>query len=113
MDSIDLEQVALVASLQRQAGGNTAEVLDVVVDGIRERFKLRRLVQGAHRPGTNRPLDSDRAADRRRGLDRRSSIRGYLSPLFTRPRGQIMIVMAVVMVTAGSFVIKRITSIEL
>ena len=45
MDSRDLEQIALVASLQRQAGGNTAEVLDIAVGGIRERFKLRRLVK--------------------------------------------------------------------
>src|SRR5205085_8006376 len=45
MESGDLEQVALVASLQRQTGGNTAEVLDTVVDTIRERFELRRMVQ--------------------------------------------------------------------
>ena len=32
MDSKDLEQVALVAALQRETGGNTAEVLDRVTD---------------------------------------------------------------------------------
>ena len=37
----------------------------------------------------------------------------YLSPLLHTTGGQILIVTAVVMVTAGSFVIKRITSIEL
>ena len=45
MQSSDLEQVALVAALQRETGGNTAEVLDRVADTVRERFDLRRLVR--------------------------------------------------------------------
>src|SRR5205814_2429226 len=44
MDNRELEQVALVAALQRETGGNTAEVLDRVTDTIRERFELRRTV---------------------------------------------------------------------
>ena len=45
MASRDLEQVALLAELQRTAGGNAAEVLDTVVETLRERADLRRLVQ--------------------------------------------------------------------
>ena len=45
MANRDLEQVALLAELQRTAGGNSAEVLDTVVETIRERADLRRLVQ--------------------------------------------------------------------
>src|ERR687888_1502992 len=45
MESRELEQVALIAAVQRQSGGNTAEVLDRVTDTIRERFELRRTVQ--------------------------------------------------------------------
>ena len=45
MDSRELEQVALVAALQRETGGNTAEVLDRVTETIRERFELRRTVR--------------------------------------------------------------------
>jgi tight adherence protein B len=44
MDSKDFEHVALVASLQRETGGNTAEVIDTVTETIRERLELRRLV---------------------------------------------------------------------
>ena len=36
---------SLVAALQRETGGNTAEVLDRVAETIRERFELRRLVK--------------------------------------------------------------------
>ena len=45
MQSYDAEQVALVMRLQREAGGNTAEVLDRVVENIRGRMELRRLVR--------------------------------------------------------------------
>ena len=45
MDNIDVEQVAIVTRLQRSAGGNTAEVLDRVVENIRGRMELRRLVR--------------------------------------------------------------------
>ncbi len=45
MKSRDLEQVALLAELQRTAGGNAAEVLDTVVETLRDRADLRRLVR--------------------------------------------------------------------
>jgi tight adherence protein B len=44
MRSYDAEQIALVMRLQREAGGNTAEVLDRVAEVIRGRMELRRLV---------------------------------------------------------------------
>jgi tight adherence protein B len=44
MNSRDFEHVALVAALQRETGGNTAEVIDTVTETIRERLDLRRLV---------------------------------------------------------------------
>src|SRR2546430_4955152 len=46
MKSRDVEQVALVSSLQRETGSNSAEVLDRVIESIRERSALRRLVRG-------------------------------------------------------------------
>jgi tight adherence protein B len=112
MDSRDLEQIALVASLQRQAGGNTAEVLDVVVEAIRERFKLRRLVHA---------LTAQGRLSRWILIGLPIVVAGwmglvnphYLAPLFHTTGGQILLAMAVVMVIAGSLVIKRITSIEL
>jgi tight adherence protein B len=45
MANRDLEQVGLVAELQREAGGNSSEVVDRVAETIRERFELRRLVK--------------------------------------------------------------------
>ena len=45
MASKDLAQVALVATLQRETGGNTAEVLDRVTDTVRDRLALQRMIQ--------------------------------------------------------------------
>src|SRR5207248_3099909 len=42
MDCRDIEQIALVASLQQRSGGNMADVLERVGDGVRERADLRR-----------------------------------------------------------------------
>ena len=45
MDNQDLDQVALVARLQREVGSNSAEVLDRVIETVRGRMELRRLVR--------------------------------------------------------------------
>ena len=40
MANRDIEQVALLAELQRTSGGNSAEILDTVVGTIRERAEI-------------------------------------------------------------------------
>src|SRR5581483_88823 len=45
MDNSDLDQVALVARLQRETGSNAAEVIERVVETVRSRAELRRLVR--------------------------------------------------------------------
>ena len=45
MANRDLEQVVLIASLQRRAGGDAAEVLDRVTETVRGRQEVRRLVR--------------------------------------------------------------------
>ena len=44
MDNTDLDQLGLVARLQRDTGVSAAEVIDRVTETVRERFELRRLV---------------------------------------------------------------------
>lgn len=45
MDASDMEQVALVAGLNRRSGSNVSESLDRVADGARERADMRREVK--------------------------------------------------------------------
>ena len=111
MDSRELEQVALVAALQRETGGNTAEVLDRVTDTIRERFELRRTVQTLTAQGrlsrwvlTLLPVAL---------LAVITLVNpGYINILYSSLAGKILLVMAGISVTAGSVVIKRIVDIK-
>jgi tight adherence protein B len=111
MASKDVAQIAVVASLQRQTGGNTAEVLDRVTATVRERFELQRLVKTLTAQGrvsrwivTAIPLVLLAAITLLNPA--------YVSPLFHRPAGQALLVVAIVMVAAGSLVIRKIVDIE-
>ena len=111
MKNKDLGQVALVAVLQRETGGSTAEVLDRVVDTVRERQDLRRLVRTLTAAGRlSRWIVS--------GLPLVLILAitiinpGYLHPLFAHTGGQVMFVFAGILVISGSYVIKRIVDIK-
>ena len=111
MDNRDLEQVALIAALQRETGGNTAEVVDRVAETIRERFELRRLIRTLTAQGRmSRWVVSLLPV----GLLVIIMLvnPGYMTPLFQNPLGRMMLVGAAVMIIAGSVVIKKIVDIK-
>jgi tight adherence protein B len=111
MQSKEFEQVALVAALQRETGGNTAEVLERVTDTVRERLGLRRMVNTLTAQGrmsrwvlTAIPV----------GLLAAMSLINfdYVRPLYVQPLGQAALGLAAVMVVVGSLVIKKIVNIK-
>jgi tight adherence protein B len=111
MDNRDLEQIALVAELQRESGGNAAEVVDSVADTVRGRFELRRLISTLTVQGrmsrwivTALPI----------ALVVIISLinPNYMHPLWVRTIGKVMIVLAVLLVIGGSLVIKKIVDIK-
>jgi tight adherence protein B len=111
MKSRELEQVALVGALQRETGGNTAEVLDQVTDTIRERFELQRTVQTLTAQGrmsrwvlTALPLFL---------LLVITVINpSYMSVMYDSTGGRVVLVLSGISVICGSFVIKRIVNIK-
>ena len=72
MKSGDFQHVAMIATLQRETGGNTAEVMELVAETIRERLEIRQMVRALTAQGrlagfmlsgpARRPVD-DRLAD--------------------------------------------------
>jgi tight adherence protein B len=111
MANCDIEQFALLAELQRTAGGNSAEILDTVVSTIRERAEIRGLVRTLTAQGrmarwilTGLPI----------------FLAGFLllanpdvmKDFFTSSAGQVMLALAAAMVVAGSLVIQRIIDID-
>ncbi|MGH3078532.1 MAG: VWA domain-containing protein [Gaiellaceae bacterium] len=111
MESYDAEQVAMVMRLQREAGGNTAEVLDRVAETIRGRMELRRLVQVLTAQArisrwilTSLPIFLLVALTFTGG--------DYLDPLTSTLIGKISLVVGAVMVLIGSFWIKKIAEMD-
>ena len=111
MGSRDLQQVALLSELQRTAGGNSAEVLDTVVETIRERGEVRRLVRTLTAQG-------------RMARWILTAVPAFaasflwllqpeiMNPLFLTTGGHIALVVAATMVVIGSLMIQRIVEIK-
>ncbi|HSL64239.1 MAG TPA: type II secretion system F family protein, partial [Gaiellaceae bacterium] len=111
MKSRDLEQVALLAELQRTTGGNAAEVLDVVVGTVRERADIRRLVRTLTAQGRMARWILT-ALPAVVGLFTFMMQPDVMKPFLTSTAGQIALVVAGVLVAAGSMMIQRIVDIE-
>ncbi|HEY0387099.1 MAG TPA: type II secretion system F family protein [Gaiellales bacterium] len=112
MQNADLRQIAIVAQIQRQAGGNTAEVLDRVTENIRARAELRRMVKTLTAQGRlSRWIVTALPVFLLLAISVLNP--GYLHPLFHTTVGVVFFCMASVMVVAGSLLIKKIVKIEL
>jgi tight adherence protein B len=112
MQSVDFEHVALVASLQRETGGNTAEVIDRVTETIRDRLDLRRLVGSLTAQGR---LAGWIVSMLPVGLLVVISLINphYMHPMFHRAAGIVMLSIATAMVLAGTYFIRRIVDIKI
>ncbi len=111
MENRDLEQVALVAALQRETGGNTAEVLDRVDRDDPRAPELRRIVQTLTAQGRmSRWIVSLLPSCSARRSSRLNP--DYIEPLFTTTAARCCSSLAAVLVVAGSLVIKKIVNIK-
>jgi tight adherence protein B len=111
MASRDVEQLALVAQLQREAGGDAAEVVDRVAETVRERFDLRRLIQTLTMQGRmSRWIVSALPIVIVLAVTLENP--HYFHPLVDNLGGRIILGFAAAWAVAGSFVIKKIVEIE-
>ncbi|HTZ41253.1 MAG TPA: type II secretion system F family protein, partial [Syntrophales bacterium] len=111
VDCTDLKFFALSVIIQRQSGGNLAEILEKISSLIRERFKLHGKVKALT------------------GEARTSAIvlsilpflmgtaifvlnPNYLEVLFREPVGRVMVVVAGALMVVGIFAMKRMVSIK-
>jgi tight adherence protein B len=111
MKNRDLEQVALVAAVQSETGGNAAEVLDRVTESIRERHELRRLVRTLTAQGRlARWIVSGLPILLLLAIEVENP--AYVRPMFTHTIGLAVLMIGIVMIVLGSVVIGRIVDIE-
>jgi tight adherence protein B len=111
MRNRDLEQVALVAAVQSETGGNAAEVLDRVTDSIRERQELRRLIRTLTAQGRlARWIVSLLPVVLIIGIGLISP--DYMHPMFTHTSGLMALFFGACLIVAGSVAIGKIVDIE-
>jgi tight adherence protein B len=111
MESEDFSWVVMAIRIQREVGGNLAELLNTVSETLRDREYLRRQVRVLSAEGrfsgyvlTGLPvaLFCYMVAFKR----------DFIEPMFTTGTGYIMLGIAVCMLAAGSFVMSRLTKIK-
>ena len=110
--SPDFSLMVTAVLIQRQVGGNLAQILDTISDTINERIRMRREVMALTAQGR---ASGWVLAALPIGLAGILSIvnPGYLTPLFEDPIGRMAIGGALVMEVIGFFVIQRIVDIEI
>lgn len=111
MKSEDFQHVAIVAALQRETGGNTAEVIDLVAETVRERIEIRRMVRGLTAQGR---LSGGILSLLPVALLIFISLINphYVHPLFHSTTGLVALGGALTLVILGGLVIRKIVEIK-
>lgn len=109
--SADLAWLVMAIRVQREVGGTLSEVLETAVETMRERGRLRRHVRALSAEGRLSAWVLI-AMPILLALFMFTTRRQYLRPLYTTPIGVGMLVMAVLMMAAGTFWITRVVKVE-
>ena len=111
MPLVDVKFFVTAVMLQRETGGNLAEILDNLV--LRHPRALQDSTAGArlHRAGTphHGPPDGDAADHSRCALVLNPE---FIQPLFADPIGHTLLVAGITLQTIGYFVIRKIIKIQ-
>ena len=112
IDCDELKYFIVGVILQRETGGNLAELMDILANLIRERFKFEGKVQTLTAEGRFSavvliilPIAL--------GIFLFIRNPNFLNPLLTEPAGKLMIVLAAAGMVVGTFVIRRMVKIKI
>jgi len=108
---VDVKFFVTAVMLQRETGGNLAEILDNLSYVIRERFKIQRQVR-VHTAQGRLTMVLLKALPPTIVLVMMTINPGFIRPLFTDPIGHALIVGGITLQTLGYFVIRRIIRIQ-
>jgi tight adherence protein B len=108
---VDVKFFVTAVMLQRETGGNLAEILDNLSYVIRERFKILRQVR-VHTAQGRLTMVLLMALPPTMVVVMLVLNPGFIRPLFTDPLGHILIVGGIVLQTVGYFFIRRIIRIQ-
>jgi tight adherence protein B len=108
---VDVKFFVTAVMLQRETGGNLAEILDNLSYVIRERFKIQRQVR-VHTAQGRLTMVLLMALPPTIVLVMLTLNPGFIQPLFTDPLGHALIVAGITLQTIGYFFIRRIIRIQ-
>lgn len=108
---VDVKFFVTAVMLQRETGGNLAEILDNLSYVIRERFKILRQVR-VHTAQGRLTMVLLMALPPTIVVLMQLLNPGFIRPLFTEPLGHALIVGGITLQTMGYFVIRRIIRIQ-
>jgi len=108
---VDVKFFVTAVMLQRETGGNLAEILDNLSYVIRERFKILRQVR-VHTAQGRLTMVLLMALPPTIVVMMLMLNRGFIQPLFTDPLGHALIVGGITLQTMGYFVIRKIIRIQ-
>jgi len=108
---VDVKFFVTAVMLQRETGGNLAEILDNLSYVIRERFKIQRQVR-VHTAQGRLTMVLLMALPPGIVVIMLLLNRGFILPLFTDPLGHALIVAGITLQTVGYFFIRRIIRIQ-
>ena len=111
MESVDLRWMTTAIRIQRQVGGNLAEVMQTTVVTMRERAQLRRQVRALSAEGrlsgyilVALPILT--------GVWLFLTKRSYLAPLYTTPFGLVMLIGAGILLVLGALWMRSLMKME-
>lgn len=108
---VDVKFFVTAVMLQRETGGNLAEILDNLSYVIRERFKIQRQVRVYTAQGRLTMLLL-MGLPPMIVLIMRLMNPGFIQPLFSDPLGHALLVVGITLQTVGYFIIRRIIQIQ-
>ena len=109
---MDVKFFVTAVMLQRETGGNLAEILDNLSYVIRERFKILRQVRVYTAQGRLTMILLMAMPPHHRDGHACSSTRDSSSPYSRTPSGTLCMVMGITLQTVGYFVIRKIIRIQ-
>jgi tight adherence protein B len=112
VDAPDLKYFAVSVILQRETGGNLAEIIESIAYLIRERFKLRGKIRSLSAEGRLSGLILV-ALPFAIAVAFRFVRPDYIETLFIEPAGKIMLTISAVMMAIGILLIRKIVNIKI
>ena len=110
--NLDLRFFVTSVGIQRQTGGDLAEILDKIGYVIRERFRILGQVKALTGEGRLSRRGADRAAVRACSSSCSTCKPDYIEPLWTTDLGIKMSVAAIIAQILGAMVIRKIVNIK-